>query len=410
VLPLSESCDNDVDDDCNGLVNDEVDLDGDGWTNCEGDCCDSTAVGCLQPELVNPGAYEAVGNSLDDDCDGVVDNDADAGCAVGGNPSDALSFAEAVDLCQTTTEGGDRWGVISASFTRTDGTGAPNVAQRAIAASFGASNLPLTGSTMAVLSTANAVDASGAGYQSFQFGTDMQGGQSGGNQNPSDADVPLDWLAANNGDLPNAPGCPEPAGTRAYDPVMLNLRVRVPTNARSFSIGSSFFSAEFPEWTCSPFNDFFVILLDSTFAGTPANPLDKNLAIYKSPVQEVYPVGVNLAHGDTGLFRVCKNGATGCMSQSTDGTISTCDETAGLTGTGFDEVATGNFVCEAGDVHGGGTGWLVTSGNVVPGEVIELRIALWDTSDPFFDSVVLLDSFRWSVEAAQPGTDIIVVD
>ena len=40
----------------------------------------------------------------------------------------------------------------------------------------------------------------------------------------------------------------------------------------------------------------------------------------------VYPVGVNLAHGDTGLFTVCTNGTTGCATSSgaVQGTISTC--------------------------------------------------------------------------------------
>ena len=53
---------------------------------------------------------------------------------------------------------------------------------------------------------------------------------------------------------------------------MLTLRVRVPTNAQSFKLSTNFFSAEFPEYTCSQFNDFFVVLLDSTYAGMPDEP------------------------------------------------------------------------------------------------------------------------------------------
>src|SRR5437867_8036148 len=89
---------------------------------------------------------------------------------------------------------------------------------------------------------------------------------------------PADFLAANGGRLPNAPGCPEPFGTTANDPVMLTLQIKVPSNAHSFSVKTNFFSAEFPEWTCSEYNDFFVVLLDSTYAGNPSNPMDKNLA------------------------------------------------------------------------------------------------------------------------------------
>ena len=43
------------------------------------------------------------------------------------------------------------------------------------------------------------------------------------------------------------------------------------------------------------------------------------------------------------------------------------------------------------DTVGGGTGWLTISGNVMPGEVMELRIAIWDAGDSAFDSLVILD-------------------
>ena len=60
-------------------------------------------------------------------------------------------------------------------------------------------------------------------------------------------------------------------------------------------------------------------------------------------------------------------------------------------------VGTSNFA-------GGATGWLTTSGNVVPGETITLRFVVWDTSDHIYDSLVLLDNFQWSVDASDPGT------
>ena len=57
---------------------------------------------------------------------------------------------------------------------------------------------------------------------------------------------------------------------------MLTLKIRAPTNARSFSVRTQFFSAEYPEWVCSEFNDFFVALTDSA----ADNPADGNIAIY----------------------------------------------------------------------------------------------------------------------------------
>ena len=59
--------------------------------------------------------------------------------------------------------------------------------------------------------------------------------------------------------------------------------------------------------------------------------------------------------------------------------------------------------CGANNQVGGGTGWLKMAGNVKPGETMELRFTIWDTGDGFYDSVVLLDDFQWSVQASQPG-------
>jgi hypothetical protein len=214
---------------------------------------------------------------------------------------------------------------------------------------------------------------------------------------------PADFVAANGGTLPNAPGCPEPMNTGANDPVMLTMHVRVPTNAHSFSLRVNFFSSEFPEWTCSQFNDFFVVLLDSTYAGNPANPADKNLAFYRRPADGAkVPIGTNLAQGDTGLFTQCMNGTTGCASGNEAG-METCAGTEQLQSTGFDDPATG---CNAGNLKGGATGWLTTTGNVVPGEVITLRVAIWDTGDHGYDSLAVVDGFAWSEDTSTPGTVI----
>ena len=37
----------------------------------------------------------------------------------------------------------------------------------------------------------------------------------------------------------------------------------MPTNAQSFSVNTYFYSAEYPEWVCGAFNDFFLVLLDN---------------------------------------------------------------------------------------------------------------------------------------------------
>ncbi len=402
VLPAAEVCANTIDDNCSGEVDEDVDLDADGYSSCAGDCCDSTADGCTEPQLVNPGAFEVDGNQLDDDCDGTTDN-ALAGCDDGlaSNSSTAMDYARAIGLCQVATDG--KWGVVSATLTLAGGSGNPAAQSRSIRTAFGGTAVR-EGMSMAVFSTGNAADANDANppYAAFQVGAD-KGTTSG---------FPADWVAANGGNLPSAPGCPDVLGNDAFDSVMLTLTIKAPSNARSFSLNADFFSAEYPEWVCSPYNDFLVILLDSAYAGDPPNPADKNLATYTAPNSSVYPVGVNLAFGDTGLFRQCKNGPTGCTTESNPGNQTTCTGIGELTGTGFDVAnppSPSPLIsgwCGSSNFAGGGTGWLETRGNVAGGETITLRIAIWDTSDPIYDSLVLVDNFQWSVDAAEPGTVI----
>jgi hypothetical protein len=63
--PSPETC-NELDDDCDGAVDEDFDQDGDGYTTCGGDCADTVAT-------VHPGAVE-VFNGVDDDCNGIIDD------------------------------------------------------------------------------------------------------------------------------------------------------------------------------------------------------------------------------------------------------------------------------------------------------------------------------------------------
>jgi hypothetical protein len=410
VVPTGENgaaCRDGIDNNCNGVVDEDVDNDMDGYTTCGGDCCDSTE--CSKPGNVNPGAFDAAGNAFDDDCNGIVDDTillCDQGIA--SNTQNALDYARAIDICQTATETDKKWGVISGALTFTDGTGVPDPDSHSIRPRFGTGLYPQGGLNLAIISTgaAAATTDTNPGPQDWggytHAGTQDCDGFSGPIAQCSP--FPADFYAANQNKLPNAPGCPDPDDTQAFDPVMMTFRIRVPTNAHSFKLSTNFYSAEFPEWTCSAFNDFFVVLLDSTYSGTPANPTDKNLAFFQPMGSTTkVPVGVNLGHGNTGLFTQCMSGGTGCAPGATPGSITTCTSTSQLAGTGFEEAG---GTCEAGQLVGGATGWLVTSGNVTPGEIITLRIAIWDTSDSVFDSLAVVDGFQWSVDGTNPGTVI----
>ena len=88
--------DNLVDDDCDGLAdedaqdnpsNNHVDADGDGMSPADGDCDDTNP-------LVRPGMPEICGDGLDNDCDGVADRTLRNGLEPACSPFDTASLAE----------------------------------------------------------------------------------------------------------------------------------------------------------------------------------------------------------------------------------------------------------------------------------------------------------------------------
>ena len=308
-------------------------------------------------------------------CDGSLASDSAA----------AADYAAALDLCATTTEGSHAPGLISATLSLTGGTGTPDAASRRIRSAYGSIS-PRRGSTLAMLSTGTAAGSGDAGYVAPQPGFTT----------PNQSTIPSDWLAAHGGQVPDPPAC-QPVATTANDPVMLKLRIRVPNNAQSFSFDANYVTADYPEYACSSFTDVFVALLDSGF-GALLNPSDKNIA---TPVSfPGLPFSVNLAIPDNGSFTQCVNGLIGCESPSPK-SMTTCTGTSQLVGTGM-ELADAN-ACSTGQQVGGGTGWYAVHGNVVRGDTIELRLAIWDSGDHAFDSNVVLDNFRWSYQPVQAG-------
>ena len=98
------------------------------------------------------------------------------------------------------------------------------------------------------------------------------------------------------------------------------------------------------------------------------------------------------------------------MAVDPAGNTTTCTGITGILGTGMDiinpppQYAPDPGWCGFSNRAGGGTGWLTTSGNVTPGETIEMRFVVWDTGDGYYDSVVLLDNWIWAATPATPGT------
>jgi hypothetical protein len=363
VAPAREDCANQIDDDCDGAVDENKDSDGDGFFECDNDCCDSPGVCSGTPKLVNPGAFEVVGNQVDDDCNPATSDTTAPLCDPAPlNPSaNAKELARAFDICGDATEGGRTPGLISATLVAADGkTITLPKTQYGVLTGYGSNVVPLASATMAALSSGTARDESDTGYG----GTMVNCGTT--------SDLPPAYSAAHGGTLQTTEDCA--SSQDLYDSANLKLRLRVPTNAKGLAFKFKFYSAEWPEFVCSIWNDFFMVLLTSGASGLPA---DHNISFDALK----NPVSVNNA-----FFEVCDPAAQhgACPAGTTD-----------LAGTGIAGPALDD---------GGGTRWLETTAPVVPGEIITLELMIWDTGDPNYDSLVLLDSFRWLTTAAGVGT------
>jgi hypothetical protein len=354
------------------MYSDSTDHDGDGFSFADGDCndCDPNS---------NPGAFDVPKDGIDEDCDGIVD-DEPTGCDASAtlDSADPYQAAQAIDICRKTTDAAmgkmRTWGVTSATFMAPDGTDGCSPGPCSSSANFalGHGNLthlgvnnPQQGSHMLALSSGTARDPNDPGYQSVS-GFDKMFSVNYANGFP---------LAA--------PACPGVTTGQPFDGAALVLTIRVPTNANSFSFDENFFSYEFPAFICSAYNDGFTVEMTPQ----PAGLSDPNLVFD----QTGNPLSVN-----NSLLQVCD-------PQMAGGKQFTCPlGTATLMGTGFGIDTTVSDPAGDGMSHAA-TGWLRTTVNVDPslkGKPITLVFAIWDSNDGVLDSTALVDNFTWST---QPG-------
>ncbi len=351
---------------------------------------------------------EIIGNNIDDDCDGEIDEASPT--VIVETPScsdqpfypadnatitdaDALKLAQAMDIC--TTAARDGYGLISAQLLHADGSALESAPisgicgsnttlispaqQIGVTTKFGNLISPVKHETMAILSS----------------------GKASGSENTSDKDcmgsevsAPAEFLAAHGGHLPASCGTASSQGTKANDSVMLRLKLKAPSAAKGFKFRFKFFSKEYPDFVCDNYNDFFLALVA---AKSSEIPNDHNVSFDSKG----NPVSVNNA-----FFTECVESActkpTGC---------STCEN-------GSDNVKA--YVSNPSKA--GATSWLYTSVPVEPSETFTLDLVIFDAGEKFDsngkpvvtssgfghqkDSLVLLDAFEWLADETQIITEV----
>ncbi|MCK5808140.1 hypothetical protein KAH37_04030 [bacterium] len=441
VLPIAEICGDTIDQDCDGVDQTEanaIDIDGDGFTYCEGDCCELGSQ-CVNPERVGPASFEVPNNNNDDNCNGEVDEQVvcDTGLSKTLNkddvPGNAIKLAKGMELCAPWLESAEISltgapaeeqiddGCCEETCSPTARMSLPlpmfddNYQTYMVTSQFGAQLVPFQGDALSILSTGQWDKPTMSAVCADIESGDMK----------TASPIPEDWANMQyectepGGDLCPL-GTPTPPGSYTNtcsgtpplgaDPIMLTINAKVPNNANAFSFKVFFLAIEYPQTVCQGYNDFFVALIDSTYnAENPGsefmNPVDKNLAMDENK----NPLGVNMApvKGDKGgIFTVCST-APECNSMPGMGTnpYGVCQGDQILEGTGYEAVSQFGIGC----IGHGGTGWLTLQGNVVPGETMKLRIALWEQGkvaygrDHSYDTTVLLDNFEWHETPLKPG-------
>lgn len=353
----------------------ERDTDEDGFSPAQGDCDDA------DPQT-NPGAYDFPTNSIDEDCDGEkakANDSCDSSLAI--DSSDPEDAARALGLCKFVAADDKAWGVVSARFTDSTGTGKLSDPRAVgLLPGFGAAK-PGAGGALLALSSGVARAPGQPGYTEDCDHLDamcLLGGFLGcsGGGSPPDG-YPKETSSCRAQTSIFSPD------TKVFNQAALELQIRVPTNASSFAFDSIFYTYEYPKYVCSKFNDFFVVLKEPK----PAELPDSNI-VFDSNNDSI---GVN-----TGLLAVCDPAV---QDPDAEKRFDCAQGTSLLVGTGY---GPGETTCA--DAGGAATGWLHTTAPVQGGEIITLRFAIWDTGDAILDSTVLVDKFEWSTNDSQVGT------
>lgn len=317
------------------------------------------------PCTKDPSYYDVPGDECDNDNDGVVDNPPT--CDTADDPSPAVAMARSLGICDDVAKRG--FGLVSAKLTRGFGRNDPAIKdQQALVGKFGNVIVPREGKKMALLSTGYAKEFDGIDGADF----------SGVAWEPQPAD-------SSNGLPPGFPkpadGCPTKTDTK--DVIALHLELKSPKNSSGFAFDFDFYTAEWPQFICTAYNDGFIAFVTAK-AGAQNVSFDS----------KGNPVSVN-----NGFFDRCTPNVHLACGTANETTSKCAGGTGELGGTGFgieDKLAVPGCADEPrSSTKGGATGWLSSVAAVGAEETFTVDFILWDTQDSNLDSSILLDNFRW---------------
>ncbi len=162
-------------------------------------------------------------------------------------------------------------------------------------------------------------------------------------------------------------------GSNAEDKMWFSFKLKAPAiangdvaDAKGYTFDFAYFSAEFPEYVDTQFNDIFVVWQSS----------------------EDYTGNVTFINGQpmtvTALWPIDYQGECDFFDPNCQGAD------PHLAGTGH-------------STDGGATGWYKATGGIKPGETFLLAFAVFDMGDSSFDTTALIDNWQWDCEGCIPN-------
>ncbi|MFO7561904.1 MAG: choice-of-anchor L domain-containing protein [Enhygromyxa sp.] len=153
----------------------------------------------------------------------------------------------------------------------------------------------------------------------------------------------------------------------ANDLLWFRFDLEVPQGANGFKFDFAFFSAEYPEWVDTQFNDVFLVWSTS----------------------ETYTGNITFINDQPLTITALENAI---VHEGND---------PALAGTGVDGTTFPFF----GQPIGGGTGWYTATASAAPSEDLTLAWAIFDMGDAIYDTTVVLDAFRWDCDGCIPSDE-----